>query len=977
MFRRLHILALLFLFATGCSLLSKAPQKATSPGTVPAPPDSVTVEQHIAVPPDSLLQDIPVRGYPVSRSAWIDQTLARLTPRERIAQLLVPFSFTNLEEKTLRTLRHAVRDQGVGGVLLSRGTAEDARALVDSLQQWSAVPLLISADFENGPGMRLKGALEFPSMMGLGATRSPDLAYRAGKAVAEEALDLGFQMNYAPVADINSNPANPVINIRSFGGDRELVADMAEAYMRGMQDGGLIATAKHFPGHGDTDTDSHTGLPLTGAARERLDSLELFPFRRLVHAGVLGVMTAHIAVPAVTGDSTLPATLSRIVLDSLLRTTMQFRGLVVTDAMNMKALTRTGIPNLPAAALRAGADVLLIPGDIDESIDSIGAAMARGELDSMLVMRSVRRVLGFKQWAQKHRMPVDSTRTRLERRARNRRLAERIAERAATLLRNDDGLLPQSLAGKHIGVISVVRRSEPAAAAVLRRELEARGAMVSSVLLPNRKAKEAATWMRDSLSQMDLLLVSSYITVAEGSGSIGYSDEQQELLQKEALRQKPAVLLAFGSPYIVAMSDVFPAQLLLYGDDAPSVRAAVKALSGEIEATGQLPVHIPARFALGSGLHMDVVPARASTDAAFAGVDALVRDKIAEHAFPGAQLAVICGSRVLYSRNYGALTYDSASPPVTSETLYDLASLTKVVATSAAVMRLVDEGRLALDSCVAYYLPEFGAHGKEHITIRNLLLHNSGLEAYRLFYQHTSSGEVVLDSIMQAAPVYATGSRTVYSDLGMITLGKVIERITGSSLDRYVREQFWQPLGMQHTMFLPPDSLRAQCAPTEVDDYWRKRLVQGEVHDENAALLGGVAGHAGVFSNAGDLSRYVRMLMNGGSFDGVRYFDEATVRQFTTRQSTASTRALGWDTRSVSGSSSGHYFSMKSYGHTGFTGTSIWVDPVANMAVIFLTNRVYPTRSNKKLPRFRSVLHDAVREAMQEMDADCTTGSTP
>jgi beta-glucosidase-like glycosyl hydrolase/CubicO group peptidase (beta-lactamase class C family) len=825
--------------------------------------------------------------------------------------------------------------------------------------------------------MRLSGTLELPSMMALGATRSPDLVYRAGRAVAEEARDLGFHVNYAPVADINSNPANPIINIRSFGEHRELVADLAEAYMRGMQDGGLIATAKHFPGHGDTDVDSHTGLPMIPASRTRLDSVELFPFRRLIDAGVLSVMSAHIAVPSITGDSTLPATLSRVVLDSLLHRVLGFRGLVVTDALNMKALTRTGIANIPAAALAAGADVLLMPGDVDETIDSIEAAIGRGQIDSARVLRSVRKVLGYKEWSRRHAMALDSTHTRLERRERNRRLAERIAERAATLLRNDGGVLPRAIDAQRIGVLNFVRRSVPAGAAVLKRELEQRGALVCSFTLPLRNGKGVDAWIRDSVPGLDLLIVSSYITVAEGSGSIGLSDDQRAMLERAVASRVPVVFAVFGSPYVVAAANDVPVQLLLYGDDAPSMRAAAKVITGEIEATGMLPVHIPVHYAYGSGMSMDVVPARESAAAAFAGVDRLINEKIESHAFPGAQLLVLCGDSALHARCYGALTYDSTSAPVTTETLYDLASLTKVVATTAAAMRLVDEGRLVLDSSVAHYLPEFAAGGKTDIRIRNLLLHNSGLEPYRLFYLTEKSGEALFDSIMQTATVYPTGSKTVYSDLGMITLAKVIERITGTTLDRYMREQFWHPLGMRRTMFLPPDSMRGVCAPTEIDTYWRHRLLQGEVHDENAALLGGVAGHAGVFSTAWDLAPYVRMLMQGGLLHGRRYISTETVAQFTARQSTSSTRALGWDTRSVSGSSSGHYYSMKSYGHTGFTGTSIWIDPVANMAVIFLTNRVHPTRSNKALPRFRSLLHDAVREALQEMEADCrpTPGS--
>jgi CubicO group peptidase (beta-lactamase class C family) len=345
-------------------------------------------------------------------------------------------------------------------------------------------------------------------------------------------------------------------------------------------------------------------------------------------------------------------------------------------------------------------------------------------------------------------------------------------------------------------------------------------------------------------------------------------------------------------------------------------------------------------------------------------VDSLVLDQIARGAFPGAQLLVQRHGKILHARNFGKLTYQPLSPLVTSETMYDLASVSKVVATTTAAMKLFDEGRLALDAKVAEYLPEFAQNGKKDVTIRNLLLHNSGLPAFRLFYRFCKNDAEVVDSVMATRLEYPTGSKTIYSDLGMITLAKVIERITGSTLDEYARREFFEPLGMTHTMYNPPDLLKPYTAPTENDTYWRMRVVQGAVHDETAAMLNGVAGHAGLFSTASDLAIFAQMLLDGGEHDGRRFIKQSTIEMFTHRQERGSSRGLGWDSPSSTGSSAGRYFSARSFGHTGFTGTSIWIDPDADMFVIFLTNRVYPTRENKKLISFRPVLHDAVRRAM-------------
>ncbi len=968
MIRKIRLVALFIslLAVQACSVIESIwPPASTSVPAAPPPPPPVRI---IFAEQDSLLTDFDIPGYPQVHSNWVDSVYETLSPRGRLGQLVTVFTFSDVSDRTVSRLMRSMRSDSVGGVIFSRGTSGALRMLVDSLKSLVRVPLLLSADFETGPGMRLSDGFRIPSMMAIAATRSTDLAYRAGLAVASEARELGIAQNYAPVCDVNNNPLNPIINARSFGEDRELVAEMAEAIMRGMQDGGLIATAKHFPGHGDTESDSHTALPLLRLDRARLDSVELYPFRRLIDAGVMAVMPGHLAVPGVTGDSSMPATLSPLLLDSLLRREWGFRGLVVSDAMNMKALTRTRVRNIPAAAIAAGVDMLLMPEDASSAIDSLAAALRRGELDSMRIARSVKRVLAMKEWAGRHAQPADSSAVRRLRTERHLQLTDHIAQRAVTLLGNESGLVPCSVAGRRIGLISLTREDRTPGAEKFAEELRNAGANVTHVRV-EAGSKANGNGLRDSLKNADLLFVAGYIAVVNGTGSIGISAAHRKALTQIEALGKPVVVLSFGSPYFCASYPKADAWICAYGDDESSLRAATALISGDIPARGRLPVSIPgiAGFGMGAQTPTNEELEAGRIAAQFASVDSLILSKIRDKAFPGGQLFVRLPDGNVYQRSYGRLHYGNDGAPVSDSTLYDLASLTKVIATTPAVMRLYEEGRIALDSAAASYLPEFGVNGKEGITIRQLLQHRSGLEAFRQFHPAMKSEQEVLQVIYSMAPQYPPGSRVQYSDLGMIVLGKIVERVTGLRLNVFVRQMLFEPLCMRNTMFLPADSLRSHIAPTEIDTSWRMRLLQGEVHDETASLLGGVSGNAGLFSTAADLGLFAEMMLHLGGAPDTQLFRPSTIERFTSRQYARDSRALGWDLRSVTGSSAGHYFSMRSYGHTGFTGTSIWIDPIADTYVIFLTNRVHPTRSNSALPRFRSQLHDAIREAISAL----------
>ncbi len=905
---------------------------------------------------DSLLSSFATDGLPHARSRWVDSVVAGLTDRERVAQVLVVYA--TAEEGSLSMLRRQMQELPMGGVLVAKGTSRMLRRITDSLRAWCALPPFVGADYETGAGMRLSDLLALPPMMALGATGRPDLAYEAGRAIGREARALGVNQIFAPVCDINTNPDNPIINTRSFGEDPASVAALAESLARGLQDERVVATAKHFPGHGDTHVDSHTDLPVLSVSRDRLRDVELQPFRRLIESGVLSVMTGHLGVPSVDPDSTRPASLSPLISDSLLRGELGFRGLCVTDAMNMQAITRRhGAGRAAVLALRAGADLVLMPDSPRAACDSVLAALHRGELSRASLERSLRRVLTLRRWL------GGSMRDSLAPASQDlRRLADEIARAAITRVRDEGKVLPVPHgSADRLGLLLLTTPSTVDEARALADSLRVRHPKwtVMSVVRGKENGIKARALV-DSFSGCSRLLIATMFTVSNGGGPSVLSLRQRQIAESLLVRHPRSVLLTFGTPYVARDLPRTLALLCCYGIDPSSRRAGIDALFGLIPTPGLLPVTIPGVAARGTG---DPSRSTEATTLRFREVDSLILGRIRDHTFPGAQLAVVHRGTLTYLRSYGSLTYAPESPRITDSTRYDLASVSKVFATTSLAMRYVDRGLLSLDSSVGHWLPAFTRGEKASITLRHLLLHTAGLPPFIPFHRHVTTAEQVKDSIDRCPLESPPGTRMVYSDLGMITLGRVLEMVGGARLDTLVQREVFTPLGLHHCGYRPDSLLRAICAPTEQDDTWRMRLVQGTVHDETAALLDGVAGHAGVFSTAEDLARFAIVLLDSGRHAGRPWVSPTVLRLFTSRVA-GSSRALGWDLRSSQGSSAGRYFSSLSFGHTGFTGTSIWIDPVTKDAVIFLTNRVHPTRENRALLPFRAILHDAVRKAL-------------
>jgi beta-N-acetylhexosaminidase len=927
----------------------------------------------------------PSLSAPLNRAQrdWIEATLASMTVRERVGQMVTVWvmgDYTSTSDAAYLEATRWIVEDGVGGVIMSLGSPIEVASKVNDFQRLAKIPLLISSDVEPGLG-RLEGgaflpsgqtagsATILPSEMAIGATGRTENAEEVGRITGQESKAIGIRLAFAPVVDVNNNPANPVINTRSFGEDAASVGAMSAAMVRGIQSEGVAATAKHFPGHGDTDTDSHLALPIVGSNRARLDAVELVPFRAAIAAGISGIMTAHIALPAVSHDS-VPATLSPAIVTGLLRDTLGFKGLTVTDALSMEGIGGGySIEKSSVLAVRSGADILLKPTDIRRAIDAVVAAVGDGTISLARIDASVRRILELKLRTGTIAQPyadLAALRT-IVGSAEHRRAAERIAAEAITLLRDENSLVPAPL-GPPTLVVNYTSEGDLDAGRTFALAIREtfRGARVVRV---------NPRWTRAALDSIvrpnERVIVSTHVRTIEGEGRFAVAEQVARWIDNLAASH-PVIVAAHGNPYVLREFPHVTSYLVTYGRGPALEFAAARAITGRAAIGGRAPISLPGFFTRGDGLKRPFVGGSDAGDEAMSAdtlsrtiqdsVRAVLDRAIADSAFPGGSAIVGRKDRILAS--YGAGHLDGAGTPVPDEyTLWDMASLTKVTALEPAMMQLVEQGKLDINAPVQKYLPSWTGPNKEKVLIRHLLTHSSGLPAWRPLYKEADSQDSALKLVYATALDTLPGVRMVYSDLNAILLGEVLKAITGQRIDAYDKIHVFGPLKMTDTQFLPPASLIPRIAPTEIDP-WRQRHLRGEVHDENAAILGGVSPHAGLFSTAHDMARYAQMYLNGGVLDGKRIVSAATIKKFTTAYDTTfSNRALLWETP-TGNNSAGHLMKRPAFGHTGFTGGSVWIDPVHDLFILLLTNRVNPTRTNLKIGGVRQKLADAVMQVI-------------
>ena len=898
--------------------------------------------------------------------------------REKIAQMImvrIRGDYYHSEHWYRISLRKWLMKDGIGGVITFGGSIHGSYYNIQQFQKWAKYPLLVAADYERGLGQWMSGATLFPSNMAVAATGDTLLAYDQGRITAIEARALGVHITFSPVMDINNNPDNPIINFRSYSDDPITVSRFGTAFIQGAQDNGLIACSKHFPGHGNTATDSHTSLPTIEGSKKELDALELYPFRQAVQSGVKMVMMGHIALPGLdeSGD---PASHSSAITTELLRNEIGFDGIIITDGMEMGGLTQTAWAGESAVrAVQAGADILLLPMDVDQTINSIEEAVNSGRISQDQINQSVARI-----WEMKEEMGLLTEPSQIPFEGLEERIgipshmaeATGIANKSITIVKDENNRLPlkpeyiDSLAHIILSLDDGARRYVKSFSSDIR---QTQGHVKE--IFANDPLSDLGR--RDILNQMegiDHIVVSLVVRIRMDKGIATIDSTHLLLLEDLNNSEIPLVTFSFGSPYLPEY-DMLETYVCAFGYGDVSVLASLNALWGRQDVNGILPVDLNSKIKRGFGIKKKKRFKSWSSvnnidfPNAFTVLDSAIKSEI----FPGAQVAVSQRGKLVFSGGFGHHTYNTGSSPVTNETIYDLASLTKILVATPVTMKLIAQKKLSLDQNIQQFYSQFTGGYKESVTIRHLLTHSSGLESYVPFYQdeNIKDKEDVLQYILNSKLDFEPGSQAIYSDLGYILLSSIIEKVSGRSIDRLAQSWLFQPLEMKNTRYSPPSEWRGNITPTEIDTVYRHRLLHGEVHDENTQLMGGVSGHAGVFSTAEDILNYAQMLVDGGLWNGKRFFKETQVMDFTTVQDLpkGSDFALGWDTPSQNGKSiAGDYFTPGSFGHLGFTGTSLWIDPNYEIIIVLLTNRVHPSRKgdigSKEMYGIRREFHNNV-----------------
>ena len=946
-------------------------------------------------------------------STWVDSIMESLSPDERIAQLIMVAAYSNRGESHKEKILELIEEQHIGGLIFFQGDPESQVNLMNEYQETSDVPLLGAIDAEWGLGMRLDNTINYPFQMTLGAIQDEQLLYHMGVEVARQIKRTGLHLNFAPVVDVNNNPQNPVINFRSFGEDKHNVAEKSLAYMQGMQDNNVLTTAKHFPGHGDTDTDSHYALPKINHSLARLDSLELYPFRRIIEAGVGGVMVAHLDIPAL--DSTgIASTLSRPIITGLLKERLGFKGLIVTDAMNMKGVTDGNLPGVvDKDAILAGNDLLEFTEDVPKTISEIRKAVDAGLISQEEIDEKVRKILAVKQWVglnEYRPSPPENILNDINT-PRADLLNRKLTEASLTVLRNENEILPVRLLEQlKIASVSIGAEKETPF-----QEALSLYSGVEHFTLPMDVGEAEIGRMRAALESHDLIIGGIHDDSRFPRNTMKFSSELQDFISDLALNGK-SIFVFFKNPYALNKIDGIEyaeGLILTYQDSRNAQELAAQLIFGGVGANGKLPVSVGDKFRSGDGLKVEGgirfsygLPEEAGMDSEilYGGVDSLMNQAIAAKAIPGGQILVARNQKVVLHKAYGEHVYHDTIR-VKKDDLYDMASVTKISSVVPALMKEYDEGDFRLDQTLADHLRRFNRSNKSDIPYRDILAHQGRLQAWIPFWKNTlrkngsyrwwtikkdSSRRYPIritedmflhrnypDKIVKAirkSPLLEE-KEYVYSDFFFILGPRVVENIVEEDFTHYLQRNFYDPLGATTLTYNPLEKYpKNKIVPTEHDYNFRHEPIHGTVHDEGAIMLGGVSGHAGLFANANDLAKLMQMFLYMGTYGGKRYINEATLMEFTRVQfpENNNRRALGFDKPALEytgkSSNTAKDASDDSFGHTGFTGTMVWMDPKEDLLYIFLSNRVSPTRDNTRLyqlntrTEIQQVLYDAIKQ---------------
>jgi beta-N-acetylhexosaminidase len=939
-----------------------------------------------------------------SQNKWVNNILEKMTVEEKIGQLFMIQAYSNLEDEHEKAIVDMIQKYHVGNLIFMQGTPEKQAVLSNKYQAFSKVPLMIGFDGEWGLDMRLKNAFRYPWNMTLGAVRDNSLIEQFGKQLGKHCKRLGIHINFAPVVDININPKNPIIGNRSFGENKDNVTDKAIAFTKGMQGVGVLANAKHFPGHGDTASDSHHTLPVVDFDMKRLDTLELYPYRKLFKENLASVMTAHMSIPKLEPNKKLPSSLSKIIVTDLLIDKMGFKGLIITDGLNMKgAANYSTSSEIDLAAILAGNDMLLIPQDVPATVKLFKKAIKNKELKIQRLDHSVRKILMAKYWAGLHNYkPVSLENLHEDLNSKTDVLLHReLVKKSITVLKNKNDIIPiQNLEKQKIAYVKFGEATSDSFVTMLKNYAEID--VVSG---------ENSIDLESKLKQYNLVIIGYHTSNAHPWKGFKFTKNDIATIQKIA-KEKKVILDVFASPYSLMDFTSFKnieGLVVSFQNSKIAQEISAQQLFGAVKTSGKLPVSINKEFKEGFGLFTSSLnrlqygePEEVKMSSQkLAEIDVIANEVIKKKMAPGMQILVARAGKVVYQKSFGYHTNDTLKK-VKNTDIYDVASMTKILATLPMVMKAEGEGKFRIATELKNILPELRNSNKDTLTVKEILSHNARLKAWIPFYKHTQdsitgqnlpafykSAKTKKFGIKVAKDLYLQTSykdsifhyiKTAdqreksgykYSDLGYYILKQSLEEKYKMPLNELTQKYFYISLGAHRTSYLPLQKFRLnEIVPTENDTYFRNQLIHGYVHDMGAAMLGGVGGHAGLFANANDIAKIMQMYLQKGFYGGKRYIKSSTVSKFNKRYYADKKirRGLGFDKPQLDPEvkATCGCVSDESFGHSGFTGTYTWADPKSKIVYVFLSNRVYPTMDNNELitenirTKIQQVIQDAI-----------------
>jgi beta-glucosidase-like glycosyl hydrolase/CubicO group peptidase (beta-lactamase class C family) len=924
---------------------------------------------------------------------YADSVYNALSPRERIAQLLMIPVYGNKPMKHIRTISEYIKEYNVGGIIVMQGTPLKFTSYINYFQKLAKTPLFVSIDGEWGASMRWDSLPVYPKQMTLGALSelNDSLIYQMGLQIGKECRRLGIHINFAPVVDINNNPKNPVIGVRSFGEDKYKVSKKAYLYAKGLLDSGVMPVMKHFPGHGDTDVDSHKDLPVILHSKQRLDSLELYPFKQLIQQGIPAIMVAHLNIPALDSSKNRPSTLSKNIVTDLLKNELGFNGLIFTDALNMKGVSKYFLAGkAEVEAIKAGNDVLLFSENVPKVIEAIEKALNDSVITWKQIEYSCKKILQYKYlfnvskntFVNRKKLYDDIYKHQIP-----QKIISKISEKSVTLVSNKNNFLPiTTLKGKRFLHIAIGDSANNSFHQQLKNYI-----LPDDYSIIDKKSFDTSV-LNKKVKNSDVIII-QLIQRKFFNENNNKLDSILKTIENIA-QQKKSILVINGTPYLLnkfSHPENFDAIIYAYENKKDLSKSAVNLIFGSIVPQGIAPVsntYIPVNTSLtySSNIRLNEVYPETfgiNSKTLHSKIDSLINFAIKQKIIPGCQIVAIKDGSIFFRKSYGKPTYEDSSE-ITNAHLYDLASVTKIASSALALMKLVEEKKLDIKKSLEHYLPELKHTNKGKLIIEDILTHQSGLLPFIPFYSKAlnyqkkgidvfqkDSSELFSIKVAEnmwmrkdfkdtlwndliKSPLKDAG-KYVYSDLGYYFMQKIVEKLTGKNLEDYVNENFYQPMNLSLTYNPLKYFDRKQIVPTEIDNDFRNQLLWGYVHDPGAAMMGGVAGHAGLFGNATDLATLMQMLLNNGKIFWKKILDSAVIKEFTScRFCPHNRRGLCFEKPAPNKNSESpvpECCSLESFGHFGFTGTMAWADPKENLVVVFLSNRVYPDAKENKLAK--------------------------